>query len=513
MEPRGDRGGRRGALRAWSGRAAWLLAGALAAVGTVYVLRARALPDLEAWHRVRLEQELGEARAGEVRDLEDLLALEERLFAELAGRHRELAGAPPYSRFRAESPTRSANHPHDWNRTRWLAPAGAPRGAALLLHGLSDSPYSLRAVGEALAAEGFAVLALRLPGHGTLPAALTRTGVDAWRDAVRVAAAAVAERAGDRPWAIVGYSNGAALALDHALAALQGRGAPPAALPDRLVFLSPAFAVTPLAGLARWQERAARLPGLEKLGWTDLLPEYDPYKYNSFPLHAAAEIHRLTAEVEAALARLARAGRLGELPPALALQSVVDATVPPAASLEARLRPALRQRQRARALRREPPRRGARLPLRPGRGAARRGAPDRLASLRGDAGDQRRGRRARSRPAPGRPTPPRRRSSRSASPGRPGSTRSPTSRSRSRRTIRSTAPARGTAPSRSAASSPAASAARWPCPSTCSCACATTRSTPISSGGCCASSSPPAGAPMPPQEVGRAPVNLAAVPA
>lgn len=334
MEPRGDRGGRRGALRAWSGRAAWLLAGALAAVGTVYVLRARALPDLEAWHRVRLEQELGEARAGEVRDLEDLLALEERLFAELAGRHRELAGAPPYSRFRAESPTRSANHPHDWNRTRWLAPAGAPRGAALLLHGLSDSPYSLRAVGEALAAEGFAVLALRLPGHGTLPAALTRTGVDAWRDAVRVAAAAVAERAGDRPWAIVGYSNGAALALDHALAALQGRGAPPAALPDRLVFLSPAFAVTPLAGLARWQERAARLPGLEKLGWTDLLPEYDPYKYNSFPLHAAAEIHRLTAEVEAALARLARAGRLGELPPALALQSVVDATVPPAASLE-----------------------------------------------------------------------------------------------------------------------------------------------------------------------------------
>ena len=80
MEPRGDREGRRGALRAWSGRAAWLLAGALAAVGTVYVLRARALPDLEAWHRVRLEQELGEARAGEVRDLEDLLALEERLF-------------------------------------------------------------------------------------------------------------------------------------------------------------------------------------------------------------------------------------------------------------------------------------------------------------------------------------------------------------------------------------------------------------------------------------------------
>lgn len=76
------------------------------------------------------------------------------------------------------------------------------------------------------------MFALRLPGHGTMPSGLTRAGVDEWRQAARLAAAAVAERAGGRPWTIVGNSNGAALALDHVLAALEGRGDPPPPRPD-----------------------------------------------------------------------------------------------------------------------------------------------------------------------------------------------------------------------------------------------------------------------------------------
>lgn len=334
--PRRPRGSpRHRFLGRWTARLAWLAAGALVAIAALYVVRYRSLPELGPWHRIRLEQELGGRAAGEVRSLEEYLALEERLVGELAEREREL-GEPliPLSRFRPGSPTNSLGHPVDWNRSHWLEPVGEPRGAALLLHGLSDSPYSLHAVAEALASRGVAVLSLRLPGHGTMPSELTRVGVDEWRTAVRVAADAVAKRAGDDPWTVVGYSNGAALALDLSLAALEGRGDPPPPRPDRLVFLSPAFAVSGLAGLARWQELVSHLPGLEKLRWSSVVAEYDPYKYNSFPLHAGAEIYRLTNEIEATLAWLAEAERLGELPPALTLQSVVDATVPAVASLE-----------------------------------------------------------------------------------------------------------------------------------------------------------------------------------
>jgi alpha-beta hydrolase superfamily lysophospholipase len=49
----------------------------------------------------------------------------------------------------------------------------------LLLHGLTDSPYSMRALAELFAARGWYVVGLRLPGHGTAPAALTRV---TWQD-------------------------------------------------------------------------------------------------------------------------------------------------------------------------------------------------------------------------------------------------------------------------------------------------------------------------------------------
>ena len=57
----------------------------------------------------------------------------------------------------------------NWNQTYVLQPAGEPIGGVLLLHGLTDSPYSLRSIGQALAGRGYHVVGLRLPGHGTAP--------------------------------------------------------------------------------------------------------------------------------------------------------------------------------------------------------------------------------------------------------------------------------------------------------------------------------------------------------
>jgi alpha-beta hydrolase superfamily lysophospholipase len=312
---------------------ALLVLGALG--GTTAMLLAHGGPSapLQPWHRLQPGGEITAARPA--RDLDDYRRREEILFRQVAA---QLRGAvsrfPPLSRFDPASstypPRFGSEGVRDWNRTFVMTPA-RPVGVALLLHGLSDSPYSLRALAELLARDGFAVVAPRMPGHGTVPGALAVATREDWRAAVRVAMAATARaRPAGGPLVVVGYSNGAALALDYTLQALDDRTLP---RPDRLIFLSPALAVTPAARFARLTALAARLPRLAGLGWEGVLPEYDPFKYNSFPTAAAYQVHRLTGEIESSLARLERAGRLAELPPVLTLQSVVDATVPPVPSL------------------------------------------------------------------------------------------------------------------------------------------------------------------------------------
>ena len=137
----------------------------------------------------------------------------------------------------------------NWNRTFELDSA-QPRAVFLMLHGLSDSPYSMRGLAQDLHVRGASVVGLRLPGHGTAPAALA--AVD-WRDftaAVRVMMRSMhRDLAPGVPLFMVGYSNGAALAVEYTLQALEREDLP---LPAGLILLSPALAVSPTAGLAKW---------------------------------------------------------------------------------------------------------------------------------------------------------------------------------------------------------------------------------------------------------------------
>jgi carboxylesterase len=57
--------------------------------------------------------------------------------------------------------------------------------AALCLHGLSGTPYEVRALGEALSACGMRAVGPVLPGHGGGAALLRRTGHAAWIEAAR----------------------------------------------------------------------------------------------------------------------------------------------------------------------------------------------------------------------------------------------------------------------------------------------------------------------------------------
>ncbi len=189
---------------------------------------------------------------------------------------------------------------------------------------MSDSPYSMRNLAASLHDRGAVVIMLRLPGHGTAPSGLTRIQWEDLAAAVRVAMRELRQRVGDAPLFIAGYSAGGALAIEYALGVLDGEDLP--AL-EGIVLVSPAIGVARMAALAVWQSRIGWLLGLDKLEWNSIHPEYDPFKYGSFAINAGHQVYRLTGEIAARLDRLGRAGRLADMPPVLAFQSVVDATV------------------------------------------------------------------------------------------------------------------------------------------------------------------------------------------
>ena len=93
------------------------------------------------------------------------------------------------------------------------------------------------------------------------------------------------------------------------------------------MLLSPEIGITPLAALASWQERLGHLLGLSKLAWNSILPEYDPYKYQSFALNAGKQAYEITREIQSRITKLEPGGALVGFPPILAFQSVADATV------------------------------------------------------------------------------------------------------------------------------------------------------------------------------------------
>ena len=281
----------------------WAAAGAFALGLGLYIVNARSMPDLAPWHAPLLKEEFPAEEAGE--SFGKYIAREGRLFRALEEDVRERGptrAAAELSRFNADSPNNPANYSRNWNRS-FVFPASDPAGGVLLVHGLSDSPYSMRAVAEIFRARGFYVVGLRLPGHGTLPGALLRASWRDWRAAVRMGARYLAREVGpQKPLIMAGYSNGAALLVDYALGASEGSSDP---APSRLLLLSPALAVRPIAALARVQRLLAVLPGLHKLAWTEILPEYDPYKYNSFPVYAGEQIYGLTAQLRRRIERLA----------------------------------------------------------------------------------------------------------------------------------------------------------------------------------------------------------------
>jgi carboxylesterase len=200
--------------------------------------------------------------------------------------------------------------------------AGGPHGA-LCVHGFTGNPSSMRPVGEALAAAGFAVEGPLLPGHGTTVDDMVTTRFCDWAAA---AEAAYLELAGRTDSVVVaGLSMGGTLAAW--LAARHGRsgGTPGSGRIAGVVAVNGLF--DPPAGSFADMLRVCleqgqdRLPGI---GSDIAAPGVAELAYDGAPIEALLSLHEAVGELHQRLPDIRC--------PVLILTSPQDHIVPPVSS-------------------------------------------------------------------------------------------------------------------------------------------------------------------------------------
>ncbi len=247
----------------------------------------------------------------------------DRLYGNLAN-HKD---AP--NRYTPESEFFPYINGHNHNASFELEPdTDTPVGGVLLVHGLTDSPYYMRAMGDVFRNNGYYVVGIRLPGHGTAPGALVQIHRDEWYDAVRYGAWIVQKKIHQYPnakFVVGGFSTGGTLLLKYVIQAVMEQNT---RIPDRLYLVAPAIAVSPFAIASNWNKAVTWTGAFEKLRWMKVLPEEDPFKYCSFPKNAVDQIHLLSKEVRGLAKDLSKdESLLGTMPVIMSFQSPVDSTV------------------------------------------------------------------------------------------------------------------------------------------------------------------------------------------
>lgn len=151
--------------------------------------------------------------------------------------------------------------------------------AVLLIHGLTDSPYSFTDIAEDLVGKGYVVRTLLLQGHGTKPEDLMMPELKDWQGLVRYHTRLLQQEYPE-VW-LGGYSTGANLAVTEALdnGAVNG-----------LLLFAPAFEPeNKLVALAPWLKYL--------LDWADQDAQENLVKYDSLAMHGAGVYYRTSQRV------------------------------------------------------------------------------------------------------------------------------------------------------------------------------------------------------------------------
>ena len=135
----------------WLKRAALLLGAIAITLIAVRIYDTQRGPPLELWHTYA-PPELSADEIDEA-DWSQYLAAEQAAFEAVRREVDEQLDPEdrvPVNRYFEGSPVHPARFAQDWNRSYVLEPEGAPVGAVVFLHGLTDSPYSQRHIAQPL---------------------------------------------------------------------------------------------------------------------------------------------------------------------------------------------------------------------------------------------------------------------------------------------------------------------------------------------------------------------------
>lgn len=169
------------------------------------------------------------------------------------------------------------------------SPAPGTGKGFLLIHGLTDSPFSLRSVAESLRSAYPCALirSVLLPGHGTWPGDTLKMSHHDWRKIVDYGVNSFRQEDAVQELHLVGYSTGTSLTVDYLNRHPVADGQPREDKIQSVVMMAPAVkANSGVAFLAPWVRHVTT--------WMSEHKERDAARYESFSYNAAAEFYLLT---------------------------------------------------------------------------------------------------------------------------------------------------------------------------------------------------------------------------
>ena len=182
---------------------------------------------------------------------------------------------------------------NNWSKTpninRLSAPYELPQSnnkkAILLIHGLTDSPFTFHDISQFFYQQGFTVRTLLLPGHATAPSDLIDVSYQEWQQATKFAIETTL--ADFEQVYLGGFSTGGALIFDYLMQQPKANES----IKGLLMWSPASKAKSDIAWLAQYVDY---IPFVD---WIDLDADIDFVKYESFPYNAAAQVHALMSRI------------------------------------------------------------------------------------------------------------------------------------------------------------------------------------------------------------------------